>query len=351
MTPPHPATDATATTSRLPRLLARAAWFSAAPWRGHVLAVALFGAALALRFSLDSALGNGFPFLTFFPAILLSAALGGRGAGALCSVLSVLAAWYWFVGPGASFALDFQGAVAVGFFALIAVVDVLIIDVMTRALTQLAAEQATSQALVAQRTTLFHELQHRVANNLMMVSSLLSTQQRQLRHNTEAVEALGAARRQFDLLSRIHRKLHDPTRADLPFADALQGLCGELLDATGAKQVRCQVTSAPVSFDMDRTITLSLLTLEVVTNAVKHAFAPGQPGLIDVALSEPARGEYLLTICDNGRGLPADFDPARSERLGMRIVQGFVSALRGTLAFVPAPQGTGTQVEVRFAAA
>ncbi len=48
----------------------------------------------------------GFPFLTFFPAIMLTAFIGGTRPGILCAVLSVLSAWYWFIPPFMSFVVD-----------------------------------------------------------------------------------------------------------------------------------------------------------------------------------------------------------------------------------------------------
>ena len=315
---------------------------------GFVITLALFSAALLGRFALDGMLSGGFPFLTFFPAIIMATLLAGRTAGALCSVLSVLAAWYWFVEPRNSFYLTPEAAIAVAFFLVIAAVDVLVIDLMARALERLESLQRRTDALVLQRTTLFHELQHRVANNLSTVASALSVQELRLKHNAEAVEAFQSVRRRFELLAHIHRRLHDPSNSDLPLGAYLRELCSDFLNATG-QAISCEVKCADVVFDADRTVTLSLIVLEAVTNAAKHAFAPGQVGVIWVRLEKAntSASEYVLAIEDNGRGLRPDFDAGQSQRLGAGILRGFARSLMGQLSMLPAPAG-GTIVMVRF---
>lgn len=317
-------------------------------WGGYALAVGTFAFALGARFKLEGLLATGFPFLTFFPAIVLSAFLGGRGPGALCGLLSVLAAWFWFVTPDNPFSLDFQSVLVVIFFAAIAAVDVVVIDLMTRALERLEAVQRETNALVHQRTTLFHELQHRVANNHMTVALVLAVQEKRLAHNPEAVEALQIARRKFVLLSQIHRRLYDPANAYMPFGPYLQGLCNEFLTASDASNIICHVESIDVAFDGDRTITLSLLILEIVANSIRHAFDPDQAGIVKILLQETGPSQYLLAVQDNGRGIPLGFDVETSERLGMGILQGFARSMQGRLSMAAVGVGAGTIVRMNF---
>ena len=319
-------------------------------WRGYAFAMASFFFALTARFGLDGVLDNGFPFLTFFPAIVLSTLLGGRGPGAVCACFSVLAARYCFIEPRNSLELNLNGIIAIGFFAIVAAVDVWVIDLLTTSLQSLDALQKRTDELVVQRTTLFHELQHRVANNLMVVATSLAVQKQRLRHNPEAVDALETARHSFEVLSRIHRRLYDPANANVPFGRYLQGLCDDFLGAANAENIRCTVDCPVVAFDADRTITLSLFVLEAVTNSVKHAFDIGQSGHIAVRLilEKLPSPEYVLAIQDNGRGVHSGFDVSQSERLGMRILKGFARALGGQVALSAAGENGGTIVRMRF---
>ena len=317
-------------------------------WHGYVLALALFGLALSVRFAIGDLLATGFPFLTFFPAIVLSVFIGGRGPGALCSVLSLLASWWWFVTPHEPFSFGFGALLAIGFFALIAAVDVVVIDLMTSTLQRLEIEQRHTRSLVQQRTSLFRELQHRVANNHMTIALLLAGQEKRLAHNPEAVAALQAARRRFVLLARIHRLLSDPENTNIPLEDYLQRLCDEFLLASGAEYVVCHVKAPVAEFDGDQTISIALIVLEVVTNSVKHAFGDSNAGTIDIELTETAPHRYVLTIQDNGCGFAPE-QPANDERrLGLGILKGFAEALQGKLTISSAGPARGTQVRVEF---
>ena len=317
-------------------------------WHGYFLALTLFAIALISRFSLDGLLATGFPFLTFFPAIVLSVFFGGRGPGTLCSTLSLLAAWYWFVTPEKPFSVEYHALLAVGFFAFIAIVDVVVINLMTSSLQRLAIEQRHTRSLVQQRTSLFRELQHRVANNHMTIALLLAGQEKRLAHNPEAVAALQTARRRFVLLARIHRMLSDPENINIPLESYLQRLCDEFLIASGAEYVVCHVKAPSAEFDGDQIISIALIVLEVVTNSVKHAFGNSNAGTIDIELLETGPHRHVLTIQDNGCGFAPEQSANDERRLGLGILKGFAEALQGTLTISSPGPARGTLVRVEF---
>lgn len=324
------------------------------PLVAYAVALLLFGLGLGLRFAVDARLGAGFPFLTFFPVIVLSTFFCGRGPGVLSSVLSVLAAWYWFIAPAGSFRLDGSGALAVLFFVVVCVVDILVIDLMVSALAAQLGLQRQTDALLAQRTVLFQELQHRVANNLMQMRLVLADQERRLAHLPEARGAVGDARRRFDMLSRLHRHLNDPERLSAPIDRMLPGLCSELLQGLGRPDLRLSVQAEPVALDAEGKLNVCLLVMELLTNAAKHAFGAGAGGRAWVSLQRQGDGRMLLTVADDGRGpgAAAATDAATApagERLGLRIVQGLCRALQGELQVGERPGG-GTAVQVCFRA-
>lgn len=315
------------------------------PALAHAAGIALFGLALLSRFALRDVLPPGYPFLTFFPAILFSTFLGGRGPGTVCALLSILASWYWFVPPVDSFGLDFASLLAVLFFTAISAVDVLVIDAVVRKQEALEAEQAKIAALLAQRSTLFSELQHRVSNNMAMVSAVLASQQRRLAHNPEAVEALREARARFQVVSNVHRQLHDPALKAEDFCTALAEMCRESLRAAD-RPIALDTDLQPVSLSLETRTSVSVLVVELLTNAMKHAFdGVGAPRL-SVSLQPRADGGYELSVADNGGGLPEGFDPMKSDRLGLRIVQSLVQGLRGRWTTRTGPDGTRFTITV-----
>ena len=114
---------------------------------GYGVGFVAFIPALALRFSLDAAIPQ-FPFITFIPAVVISAFLAGSRAGAFCAALSVLSAWYWFVDPAVPFSISFNAIVGLCLFGFIICVDIAIIEVAARAVDRLTDQEAQLNTIV-----------------------------------------------------------------------------------------------------------------------------------------------------------------------------------------------------------
>lgn len=312
---------------------------------GYALAVAAFIGAAVARKWLDGILPDGFPFLTFFPAVILTASAAGTGPAVLCAVLSGLAAWYWFLVPQGDFALDPARALALGFFVFIVTVDITLIHSMRRRGERLRAEQARTAELYAAQRVLFQELQHRVANNMAFVAALLHLQKRRVESDPAAVvSALDEAVRRIETMGRVHRRLYDPASAELPVDAHLRGLCDELLAASGDTRITARIDVQDVRLDITRLMTLSLLVTELVTNSLKHAFVARPSGVITLQLDMKDADRLELTVADNGCGLPPGFDPAAGPGLGSRIVESLAAQLGGELRTEGGPDGTRTRL-------
>lgn len=316
----------------------------ARPWFGHAFGIAGLLFALWLRFEIGDAL-VGYPFITFFPVIVLTTFLGGTVPGALCAVFSGLAAWYFFIGSAGSLTLEWPGGyIAMGFYFALVSLDIYLIHVMVRALERAQAARAQADALVERQRTMFTELQHRVANNMQFVSSLLSLQKRRVAADpASAPQALDDAVDRLRVMARVHRRLHDPAAAKVGFGQHLREICMDILDATGARNVVCLVEADASDLPVETLITLSLITTEVITNSLKHAWPDGGPGTIRISLERPEPGRVALSVSDDGRGVAADYDPAKSESLGLRIIRSLAQQLGGELS-VAAGGGTTTRV-------
>lgn len=331
-----------------PRAIPVAGRWPVPSWLGEIAALAATGIAGLLRYALDDVLPPGFPFLTFFPAVILTTFFFGLRPGIVSAVLSGLAAWCFFIGTPGVFLFDLQTGLALGFYAFIVAVDIALIHLMRVAGERLGAERAVSAQLYEQQRTMFQELQHRVANNMQFVAALLALQKRKIGADPQAaIQAFDEAQVRLETIARIHRRLYDPVRAEQPVGQYLQELCTDLLGATGARNIVCLVDVPPMQFDLARLTTLSLLVVEVVTNALKHAFSGTERGTITIRLERLDADQVALSIADNGPGIPASFDPATSRSLGFRIVQGLASQLGGTLTYA---NDGGTVVRLVFAA-
>lgn len=311
------------------------------------LAFFSFGVSLAARFAIAGHLPPGYPFITFFPAVIITAFLSGTRAGALCALMSGLAAWYYFIPPAASFVLDENGAVGLGFYIFIVAIDIAIIDAMVRATERLDAERNLSAGLVERQRTMFAELQHRVANNLAIVSGLLSMQKRRvIAEPARAGEVLDDAMRRLEIMAGLHRKLYDPAVVDLPTEAYLRDLLTDLVDGAAAGAVSVDVETDDVRFDLPRLTALSLFVTEVATNALKHGIKGAAGGAISLRLTCSPDRDCELTMQDSGAGMPATPTPD-SGSLGLKIVRGLASQLGGE---VELPPPGSSRVRLRFTA-
>ncbi len=319
-------------------------------WRlGYGLALASFALALFSRFHLQGTLPPGFPYLTFFPAVIVTTFLAGLWPGILCAVLCGLAALYFFIPPVNSFAMDGASTIAIGFYIFIVTVDIALIHFMHRAADRLEAKKRVTEELYDQQRTMFQELQHRVANNMTFVSALLQLQKRKVATDPGSASfALDEAQSRIETMSRIHRRLYDPASVDLPVAEYFQEICADLLQATGARNIVCLVDMPAVKLDIARLTTLSLLVTELVTNSLKHAFAD-DGGTITLKLERLDPQRLTLTVSDNGRGVPAEVDMAANKGLGTRIVQSLAAQLGGEVRAL-SNLGRGAAWQVVFAA-
>ncbi|MDP1618592.1 sensor histidine kinase [Phenylobacterium sp.] len=302
--------------------------------------------AFYVRWILDGVLPPGFPYLTFFPAVILTAFLAGLWPGILCAVLSGLAAWWFFI-PPIGFSLSAASGLTLVFFVFVVAVDITVIELMRRAMTSLGAEQALTAQLYERQRVMFQELQHRVANNMTFVAALLQLKKRTI-DSPQAAAALDEARNRLVTMAQIHRRLYDPASLELSLGASLQELCDDLVQAAGVTGVACSVRAQGVDLDTPRQVTLSLLVAEVVTNSLKHAFAGRPAGLITIDLAPLSDGRAALLITDDGPGFPgAAPDLESRSSLGFGIMQSLAGQLDGALEF---PPGAGAQVRLVFPA-
>ncbi|MDQ2102741.1 sensor histidine kinase [Azospirillum isscasi] len=305
--------------------------------------LAAFVAALVVRLALDNRLPAGFPFLTFFPAVIVTTFLAGLWPGILTALLSGLASWYFFLGDGQSLTLTPGGALALGFFGLVVAVDIAVIHIMTVALERLAEERNRSARLTHQTQVMFSELQHRVSNNLQLASSLITIQKSKVK-DPDAHRALEEAAGRLSTLGRLHRRLHAPHDGPMDMEPFLRELCEDILKTSGAERIGCTVSATRSDLPPDTLIPLALILTELVSNALEHGFPDGQAGRITVDL-RAGGGGLVLTVRDDGAGLPDGFALTRPSSLGLQIVTSLAAQIGGTFSMTGSP-GRGTEARL-----
>ncbi|WP_375267814.1 histidine kinase dimerization/phosphoacceptor domain -containing protein [Phenylobacterium sp.] len=199
-----------------------------------------------------------------------------------------------------------------------------------------AAEKA-----LAERTALLHEVDHRVKNNLQLISSLLVLQTRRTR-DPDTRQALQSMLSRVSAIATVHRRLFqskDIERFDV--AAFVRDLLGDV--STNHEEVRVNLDLQRVDIAASQAAPLALVVNELVDNAFKHAFREGEGGHLKV-LVRRLNGHYVIEICDDGVGLPAD---GRFERgFGLTIVDLLTQQLRADLTLQDGQPGTRAVVKL-----
>lgn len=196
--------------------------------------------------------------------------------------------------------------------------------------------RAAAEARAAQQQRFMRELNHRVKNNLAMVDSLIALQLRK-GGQLDAQEL----RTRVAAIADVHDLLHRAADAQqLDLGELLEQVCRSpaLVPAERGIALDCRMERGILA-DAGRATPLALVLVELVTNAVKHAF-PSGTGRIGLSLAA-AGDQAELVIADDGVGLPAE----RSRSSGIRIVEALVAQIGGTLT---REAGTGTRFRIAF---
>ncbi|OAN58343.1 sensor histidine kinase [Sphingomonas sp. TDK1] len=292
-----------------------------------------------LRLVLDPYFPSGFPYLTFFPAVILASFLFGRGPGILSALICGLLAWYFFIPPIKSFALGHGTGVALAFYVGVVAVDILLVHWMQVANARLVAERERSTQLAARTEILFEELQHRVSNNLQMVGAMLALQRRAVADG-EAKRAIGDAANKLQLIGRIQRRLYGSRGEPLALDAFLSALVADLAESGGKPGIRHGVeANSALLLPPDRAIPVALIVAEAIANAVEHGFADRETG--NILVSVGCEGDRLsLTVRDDGVGVPDTFDVHAADSLGLRIARNLARGMDATLRILPGRPGT-----------
>ena len=203
----------------------------------------------------------------------------------------------------------------------------------------LAEANARLEAIVERQAVLLREVNHRVANSLQLVSSLVHMQAAALKPG-EAKDALRDTQARISAIMQVHRRLYtsdDVERVDM--REYLNSLVQELehsLPATGASRA-IRLTADTVELATDKAVSLGVIVAELVTNAYKYAYASDRSGEIRVALEDQGP-RVRLTVEDDGAGMAPGVSP-KGTGLGQKVIAAMASSLASRIEFDPAHQG------------
>jgi len=177
---------------------------------------------------------------------------------------------------------------------------------------------------------LLGEIHHRVKNNLQVISSLLSLQERNITDETAKAAILDGKER-VQSMGLIHKMLYQQNNfSGINMSEYIEKLISGLLDSFGksSDDFELNYNIKDINLDVDTAIPLGLIINELVVNALKHAYAKTNEPRVNINLQE-VNNQLVLQVEDNGTGEVNDVQS--SESFGMKLVNSLSRQLSGTI--------------------
>jgi two-component sensor histidine kinase len=189
--------------------------------------------------------------------------------------------------------------------------------------------QRRLQAALDRHQILLKEVNHRVKNSLQVVSSMLHLQANAANDPALSERLMEASTRILAVGRAYNRLAYNADYENVDLVAYLREVVQDLESAVAPCKVQLD-TPNDIEFPADRAILVALIVNELILNAGRHAYPDSPGGVIrlQLVLSDD---KVSISVSDDGIGLPADFDPALSKRLGTRIALGLAGQLGAEL--------------------
>ena len=210
-------------------------------------------------------------------------------------------------------------------------------------------DESKLQAVIQEKDTLLRELQHRVTNNLQMITALIRLESRTIPDNSTTARFDRLAGR-IEALGLLYRSLSETAdRTTIDLGVYLSEIASAVMRAHAVEGIHLdlQVDTWPVSVNV--AMPAGLVVNELLTNALKHAFDKGNGGTISLHSIVDDTG-CRVTIADDGVGLAADAPWPKPGKLSAMIVQSLRQNAKAQLEVESSP-GNGMRVTIFFARA
>jgi two-component sensor histidine kinase len=198
-----------------------------------------------------------------------------------------------------------------------------------------------------EKEVLLREVHHRVKNNLQVVSSLLHLQSLHTRDRASA-EMFQESQYRVRSMALVHERLYRSSDlAQVDFTEYIQTLASSMLQSykIDGGRIGLETNVHAVRLAIDTAVPCGLLINELVSNCLKHAFVGRGHGRVRIELTALTEAEVLLSVADDGIGLPSDIEPGNSKTFGMQVIAALVDQLHGEL---EVRRHAGTEFRILF---
>ena len=199
--------------------------------------------------------------------------------------------------------------------------------------------QRKLKAALDRHQVLLKEVNHRVKNSLQLVSGMLHLQANAV-GDPDLSERLNEASTRIAAVGRAYERLaYNTDDENIDLVAYLREVIEDLETAVAPYKIHLEAPEE-IQFAADRAILVALIVNELVLNAGKYAYPDRPDGSIWVQLVRMEKGSVLVSVRDEGVGLPASFDPTTSKRLGARLVNALAKQLGAELTRPSSTNGT-----------
>ena len=209
-------------------------------------------------------------------------------------------------------------------------------------------EERKLRAALARNEALLKEMNHRVKNSLSIVGGMLRLQANDA-DDEQVSELLNEASHRVDAIAKAHDRLSrgsDVERMDI--GKYIEALCHDLDESVAQCEVRTEIEEGIV-IPTDRAVSTALIVNELIANAAKYAYE-SRSGVISVQVARGNRENFIVSVRDEGDGMPDNADPRDRKGLGMRIIASFTRQLNATIEMAKRDPGTEFIVSIPFLA-
>jgi PAS domain S-box-containing protein len=194
-------------------------------------------------------------------------------------------------------------------------------------------KEESIQVALAEKDVLLGEVHHRVKNNLQIIHSLLALQSSRITDES-ALDMLRDSQNRIRSMGLIHQTLYQSKDfAKVDFRRFLESLVPTLVGSYGVNpdRITLSIQAEQIQLPINAAIPCGLVVNELISNALKHAFPGVRPGEIVVKLFAEPTGKAVLSVSDNGIGIPEEVDMSKATTLGLQLVTLLADQLGGDM--------------------
>jgi PAS domain S-box-containing protein len=194
---------------------------------------------------------------------------------------------------------------------------------------------------------MLEEIKHRTVTNLNTISESIKYFARDIKDERLASRS-DAIRERIDIMTFIHNRIYRlKSFSNIDMPDIIRELTAYLFSMHESKiiPIKLKTEINDISLDIQKALPCCLIISELVTNSINHAFPEGRSGKIAIKMIKDEKETCMLTVKDDGIGLPEEIDLNQSSTFGLILVKALVDQIKG---IVELNKHDGTEYTIQF---